>query len=163
MDSLISFAYKRQSAVDKPNAPYYLECFQDIAIGRDSDTLQMDVAMLASQDVPNRRELENAYRSIGLDPAHGSTLSDQFIVDQTRSRLPDISPPQRQDLRRHLRIIGNARGSEMIQREASESIDTYDEALSWLDLDQSQPDDFIRTMFTIKVGPTLRSSHLLLC
>jgi ubiquitin carboxyl-terminal hydrolase 25/28 len=150
VDSLISFAYKRQSAVDKPNAPYYLECFQDIAIGRDSDTLQMDVAMLASQDVPNRRELENAYRSIGLDPAHGSTLSDQFIVDQTRSRLPDISPPQRQDLRRHLRIIGNARGSEMIQREASESIDTYDEALSWLDLDQSQPDDFIRTMFTIK-------------
>ncbi|KAF3047478.1 ubiquitin-specific protease ubp2 [Didymella heteroderae] len=152
VDPLISFAYRRQSAVDRPNAPYYLECFQEIAIGRNSDTLQYDVALLASRDIPNRRDLENAYRSIGLDPVHGSTLSDQFIIDQTRSRLPDISPPQRQELRRHLRIIGNARDSEMIQREASESIDTYDEALSWLDLDQSQPDDFIRTMFTIKVA-----------
>ncbi|KAF1929045.1 cysteine proteinase [Didymella exigua CBS 183.55] len=152
VDPLIRFAYRRQSAVDTPNAPYYLECFQEIAIGRNSNMLQYEVAMLASQDVPNRRDLESAYRSIGLDPAHGTTLSDQFIIDQARSRLPDISPPQRQELRRNLRIIGVARDSESIKREASESIDTYDEALSWLDLDQSQPDDFIRTMFTIKTN-----------
>ena len=153
VDSLISFAYRRQSEVDKANAPYYLECFQEIAMGRNSDALQYEVVMLASQDIPNRRDLETAYRSLGLDPAHGSTLSDRFVIDQARSRLPDISPPQREEIRRHLRIIGNARESEEIKREASESIDTYDEALSWLELDQSQPDDFVRTMFTVKVGP----------
>lgn len=108
--------------------------------------------MLASKDIPNRRDIETAYRALGLEPAHGATLSDRFIIDQARSRLPDISPPQREELRRHLRIIGNALGSEAIQREANESIDTYDEALSWLELDQSQPDDFIRTMFTVKVS-----------
>ncbi|KAJ4990772.1 ubiquitin carboxyl-terminal hydrolase [Stagonosporopsis vannaccii] len=150
VDSLISFAYRRQSEVDKDNAPYYLECFQEIAMGRNSDTLQYEVAVLASQDTPSRRDLETAYRSLGLEPAHGSTLSDRFIIDQARSRLPDISPPQREEIRRHLRIIGNARKSEEIKREANESIDTYDEALSWLELDHSQPDDFVRTMFAIK-------------
>lgn len=152
VDSLISFAYRRQSEVDKANAPYYLECFQEIAIGRNSDALQYEVAMLASQDTPNRRDLETAYRSLGLDPSHVSNLSDRFIIDQARSRLPDISAPQREEIRRHLRIIGNARQSEEIKREANESIDTYDEALSWLELDHSQPDDFVRTMFAIKVG-----------
>ncbi|KAJ8106865.1 hypothetical protein OPT61_g9258 [Boeremia exigua] len=150
VDSLVSFAYRRQSEVDKANAPYYLECFQEIAVGRNSDTLQYEVAMLASQDTPSRRDLEAAYRSLGLDPAHGSTLSDRFVIDQARSRLPDVSPAQREEIRRHLRIIGNARQSEEIKREANESIDTYSEALSWLELDQSQADDFVRTMFTIK-------------
>src|SRR5690242_2664020 len=140
VDSLISFAYRRQSEVDKDNAPYYLECFQEIAIGRNSDSLQYEVAMLASKDTPNRRDLETAYRSLGLEPAHASTLSDRFIIDQARSRLPDISPPQREEIRRFLRVIGNARQSEEIKREANESIDTYDEALSWLELDHSQPD-----------------------
>jgi len=153
VDSLISFAYRRQSEVDKDNAPYYLECFQEIAIGRNSDSLQYEVAMLASKDTPNRRDLETAYRSLGLEPAHASTLSDRFIIDQARSRLPDISPPQREEIRRFLRVIGNARQSEEIKREANESIDTYDEALSWLELDHSQPDDFVRTMFAIKVSP----------
>lgn len=153
MDPLISFAYRRQTETDKVNAPYYLECFQEIATGRNSDILQYEATMLASQDIPNRRELETAYRSLGLEPAHGSTLSDRFIIDQARSRLPDISLPQREEIRRHLRLIGNARQSEEIKREANESIDTYDEALSWLELDHSQPDDFVRTMFAIKVGP----------
>ncbi|KAH6637727.1 ubiquitin C-terminal hydrolase-like protein [Boeremia exigua] len=149
-DSLVSFAYRRQSAEDEVNAPYYLECFQEIAVGRNSDSLQYEVAMLASKDIPSRRDIETAYRSLGLEPAHGSTLSDRFVIDQARSRFPDISPTQREEIRRHLRVIGNARQSEEIKREASESIDTYDEALSWLELDHSQPDDFVRTMFAIK-------------
>ncbi|KAF2630104.1 ubiquitin C-terminal hydrolase-like protein [Macroventuria anomochaeta] len=149
-DTLIHFAYQRQSIVDKVNAPYYLECFQEIANGRNSESLQFEVAMITSKDIPNRRELEAAYRSIGLDPAHGPTFSDRFIIDQARSRLPDISPTQRDELRRNLQLIGNSRESEEIRREAMEDIDTYEEALSWLELDQSQADDFVRTMFTIK-------------
>ncbi|UPX19303.1 Ubiquitinyl hydrolase 1 [Ascochyta rabiei] len=151
-DVLIYFAYRRQSAVDKINAPYYLTCLEDLAKGRQSEVLQMEVATLASQGLPSRSEVNNAYRNIGMEPAHGYTFSDEFIINQVRSRLPDLAPAAREDLRRYLRIIGVARDSNAIQREASESIDTYEEALSWLDLDQAQPDDFVRTMFTIKTS-----------
>jgi ubiquitin carboxyl-terminal hydrolase 25/28 len=154
-DSLIHFAFRRQCIVDKANAPYYLECLQDLAVGRNSDKLQMEVATLASQGIPNRRDLDAAYRYIGMEPAHGSSLSDEFIINQVRARLPDISQPEREELRRQLRIVGDARNSEAMRREASETIDTYEEALSWLGLDHSQPDDFVRTMFTIKVGYAL--------
>lgn len=152
MDSLISFAYRRQCAVDKPNAPYYLECFQQIAIGRNSDALQYEVAVLASRGIPNKQNLETAWRAIGIDPAHGPALTDEIIINQFRSRLADVSPAQREDQRRHLKTIGIARESELIEREANESIDTYEEALSWLDLDPSQADDFVVTMFSLKVS-----------
>ena len=154
-DSLILFAYQRQCAVDKINAPYYLTCLEDLARGRDSETLQMEVATLASQGLPKRSEVDMAYRNIGIEPAHGYSLSNEFIINQFRSRLPDIAPKARDDLRRYLRVIGVARDCDAMQREASESIDTYEEALSWLDLDHNQPDDFVRTMFTIKVGTAL--------
>lgn len=104
---------------------------------------------------PNRSEVDQAYRNIGIEPAHGYTLSDEFVINQVRSRLPDLAPLARDDLRRKLLIIGVARDSDMIKREASEAINTYEEALSWLELDAAQPDDFVRTMFTIKVGCAL--------
>lgn len=154
-DALIDFAYQRQCAVDKINAPYYLTCLTDLAKGRESEALQIQVTTLMSQGLPNRSEVDQAYRNIGIEPAHGYTLSDEFVINQVRSRLPDLAPLARDDLRRKLLIIGVARDSDMIKREASEAINTYEEALSWLELDAAQPDDFVRTMFTIKVGCAL--------
>lgn len=154
-DILINYAYQRQCAVDKTNAPYYLTCLTDLAQGRQSEALQTEVVKLMSQGLPNKGEVEQAYGYLGIEPAHGSTLSDEFIINQVRSRLPDLAPRAREELRSQLRKIGMARDSDAMQREASEAIDTYEEALSWLDLDQAQPDDFVRTMFTIKVSLTL--------
>lgn len=154
-DTLINYAYQRQCAVDKTNAPYYLTCLTDLAQGRQSEALQTEVVKLMSQGLPNKSEVEQAYSYLGIEPAHGYTLSDEFIINQVRSRLPDLSPRAREDLRAQLRKIGMARDSDTMKREASEAIDTYEEALSWLDLDQAQPDDFVRTMFTIKVGLAL--------
>lgn len=147
----MKFAYYRQSEVDKENAPYYLECFQGIARGRKSESLETEAAMITSLGTPNRREIEDAYRALGIEPAHGAGLTDNFLIDQARSRLPDISPSQREELRRHLKVIGFARNSEAIRREANESIDTYEDAVRWLDFDPSGPDDFVCTMFAIKV------------
>jgi len=114
-DPLLKFAYYRQSEVDKENAPYYLECFQGIARGRKSESLETEAAMITSLGTPNRREIEDAYRALGIEPAHGAGLTDNFLIDQARSRLPDISPSQREELRRHLKVIGFARNSEAIR------------------------------------------------
>jgi ubiquitin carboxyl-terminal hydrolase 25/28 len=147
----LQFAYYRQSEVDKENAPYYLECFQGIARGRKSEVLETEAAMITSLGIPNRREIEAAYRALGIEPAHGAGLTDNFLIDQARSRFPDISPSQREELRRHLRVIGFARDSETIKREANDSIDTFEDAVRWLDLDPSVADDFVRTMFAVRV------------
>ena len=150
-DSLLKFAYYRQSEVDKVNAPYYLECFQGIARGRKSESLETEAAMITSLGTPNRSESEAAYRALGIEPAHGAGLGDNFLIDQARSRFPDISPSQREELRRQLMVIGCARNSDAIKREANESIDTYEDAVRWFDLDLSGPDDFVCTMFTVRV------------
>ena len=121
------------------------------------------MAILASQGILSKRDIADAWRGIGIEPTHGPALTDEIIINQFRSRLADVAPAQREEQRRHLKTIGIARGSESIQREASESIDTYEEALSWLDLDASQPDDFVVTMFSLKVGtPLLSKSQTLI-
>lgn len=151
-DELLLFAYARQVVVDLANATYYFECLQDLAIGRKSDELGTQVQLLASQGQTNRKEVAHAYRYLGMDPKHAHILSDDHILGVFRSRLLDISPAAVEEARHNLRIIGNGRNSERIRQEASNAIETYSQALSWLGLDESQPEDFIVTMYTIKVG-----------
>jgi ubiquitin carboxyl-terminal hydrolase 25/28 len=158
-DSLILFAYKRQSAMDEVNVPYYLECLQDLAVGRDSIMLQTEVATLNSQGRPNRRDRDAAYRFLAIDPSHSHALSDDVIISTYRVRLPDISPSQREEARRQLRIIGESRDSFAIIQEAADTIDTYEQALSWLGLEHGQADDFVRTMYTIKVCQSVIGIH----
>lgn len=113
--------------------------------------LEMQVQMLASQGVTNRKEITDAYRYLGVDPGHLHLISDDHILGAFRSRLQDISPAAVEETRNALRIIGRSRNSERIKQEASNAIETYDQALSWLGIDEGQPDDFVVTMFTIKV------------
>ncbi|ORY12020.1 hypothetical protein BCR34DRAFT_483325 [Clohesyomyces aquaticus] len=159
-DALLLFAYARQAAVDMANSTYYFEALQNIAIGRASPILGEQVQILASQGMVNRKEVENAYRWFGLDEKHTSILSDDFIIGQFRARLADISAAQVEKAREMLRIIGNARQSEKITSEASNAIETYEQALSWLDLDHSQPDEFVVTMFTFKTSDNPASREI---
>lgn len=151
-DELLLFAYHRQTAMDKANAPYYFECLQDLAVGRRSESLQSEVAVLASQGSFKRSEVALAYRYFDIDPSHAHALNDDHITGVFRSRLADISAATAEESRNQLRIIGYARGSRAILDAASDSIETYDQALSWLGMDSTHPDDFIASMFTSKVG-----------
>lgn len=54
-DNLISFCYDRQTDCDPENIPYYFDCLQDIANGRQSETLIIKASTLASQDVIGRK------------------------------------------------------------------------------------------------------------
>ncbi|KAF2278384.1 cysteine proteinase [Westerdykella ornata] len=150
-DSLLLFAFTCQARADPLNGPYYFECIQQIAIGRKSDDLETYVQVLASEGYASRQEVAKAYRILGMDINSHSSESDDNIIGVFRSRLQDISPDAVQEARNALRVIGGARMSEKIRQAASDTIETYDQALSWLGLDEDQTDDFVLSMYTYKV------------
>ena len=152
-DFLLIFAFERQVEVDPPNTQYYFECFKDLANGRQSDTLLTESARLESMGYLTRGDVTQAYRSLGIDPSHAHALSDELITSQFQSRLSDISPNQVQEARNALHILGIARGSEMIKRAASSTIESYQEALDWLNLPDSAvaTDDMVVSMYTSKL------------
>ena len=129
--------------------------------------LEEKAQILASQGQTNRREVAKAYKYFGIDPVHSAHLSDEIIVGQFRARLQDISPALEDETRNMLRIIGQARQSSQILQEASNgersilfgdmqpltftAIETYAQALSWLDVDAETLDEFVQAMFAFKV------------
>ena len=113
--------------------------------------LETQVSLLASEGLTSKRDLDAAYRYFGIDPAHAGVLHDNHIVGSFRARLSDISPSMADEARKQLRILGDARNSDTIRAEAADAVETFEQAMAWFDLDTSQADDFVTTMFTLKV------------
>jgi ubiquitin carboxyl-terminal hydrolase 25/28 len=151
-DALILYAFARQTALDGDNRAYYYECLQDLAVGRKSEELEMQVAMLGSQGFTSRREVDAAYRYFGIEPAHAVHINDEHIIGTFKSRLSDMSPSLAEETRRQLRIIGDARDSTSIRAQAADALETYEQALAWLDLSHDQADDFVPTMVSLKTS-----------
>ncbi|OAL54917.1 ubiquitin C-terminal hydrolase-like protein [Pyrenochaeta sp. DS3sAY3a] len=149
-DALVLFAFSRQAEQDYANQAYYFECLQDLAVGRNSDVLGTQVAIMASQGLTSKRDLESAYKYFGIDPAHANVISDEHIIGTFMARLSDIPASAVEEARKQLRVLGDARNSDKIRAEAAEAIETEEQALRWLDLDPGVADDFIQTMFSLK-------------
>jgi ubiquitin carboxyl-terminal hydrolase 25/28 len=138
---------------------YYFECIADLARGRQSEELNMVVATLSSRGCIAKSEVDGAYRYFNIDPAHSMHINDEHVVGTYKSYLADVSPSLAEEARRQLRIISDARDSAVIRAEANnDSLETYEQALSWLDMTADQSDDFIETMVTLKVAPLLMTS-----
>ncbi|PSK53951.1 Translation initiation factor IF-2 [Elsinoe australis] len=148
-DELIVFAYERQADCDPPNSPYYFDCLQDLAAGRQSEELITKASFLESQGVVGQQAVVDAYSYFGLDPK--TTLTDSQIVDRFRSRMDDTAASQQPTARAMLKRIGTIRQSRVLLDTAADTIETYAQALSWLSAEDSYPDDSILTLFTTKV------------
>jgi ubiquitin carboxyl-terminal hydrolase 25 len=118
-DALLLFAYERQVLFDPVNSPYYFECLQEIARGRDSESLAMHVMTLASQGRFSRKDIWGAYQYFGIDPRHESYISDESIIGKFQARLPDVSEDQEVIMRQQLRTLGQARQSARLEQAAS--------------------------------------------
>lgn len=116
-DDLIIFGYEKQISIDHSNEPYYLECLQGIAMGRKSETLQTRTAIEASAGKISTKDIQEAYKSLDLDP-HDTFLDEDTVIGTFQSRVAD-APRQESELRQALRVIGQARGSTRIQHVAS--------------------------------------------
>lgn len=148
-DDLIKFAYERQVLIDTDNTPYYLECIQGIAAGRNSEELATQVAIEASDEKLSYRDIRAAYKELGLDAR--AQLEDDIILGTFRSRISD-APKQEAEMRRALKVIGQDRGSQAIQSVASQTVTNYEQALAFLGADKTTSDDFISSMFSVKIN-----------
>lgn len=148
-DDLIFFSYERQITTDNWNVSYYLECLQIIAKGRNSEELSTKAAIEESDGRISLRDIRSAYAHLGFK-YDDKTLLDDNIIGSFQARLTD-APKQEANLRRDLKIIGIDRSSPNIQGIAAQSVNTYEQAMTFLDATEDVTDDFIISYFTVKV------------
>ncbi|KAG0642222.1 hypothetical protein HOY80DRAFT_1008062 [Tuber brumale] len=146
-DDLINWAYQRQRACDPVNAPYYFECFESIAKGRKSESLQFEVARLRSEGQFSTNDLESSYKSLGVDPV---TSDDDLIIGVFKSRLAD-APRQEGPMREDMRIIGTARRSEKILSFAKLAVGDIADAYKWLRVLESSEDQYILSAYKVRI------------
>ncbi|KAL9047175.1 MAG: hypothetical protein Q9214_000187 [Letrouitia sp. 1 TL-2023] len=149
-EDLIKYAYERQLASDPEKTPYYLECLQGIAEGRDSEDLRILAAIEASSGKVSYKDIREAYKDLSLHD-QSSDLDDTTIIGTFKSRIAD-SPKQEAQLRRALQIIGQSRSSDKILSVAARSVTNYEQALSYLNATDDMDDAFLLSMYHVQVN-----------
>ncbi len=120
-DALLDFAYDCQKFCDPQNIPYYLECLQTIAVGRDnSEDLQTKAIIEESEGQISLKDVRQAYSSLGLN-VEDKHLADDTIIGTFQARISD-APRQEVEMRKDLRIIGQHRSSRRIELIASQGL-----------------------------------------
>lgn len=98
-------------ATDPDRYAWYLSYLIEIANVRQSQTLEVQVAMERSNGLFTLEEVDQAYRYFGFT-RHDA--DDDHIIGTYKSRLSD-APRQDTDMREQLRIIGEHRRSARIR------------------------------------------------
>lgn len=122
-DPLIDFAYRRQTVADPENIPYYFDCLQQLAQGRNSEHLFVKTSEYSADGVVGKRELEDAYADFSgdRDLATNKTMDEQHLVNLYRAIVTDSGAERRAKLRQSLQKIGQSRNSKFILNAASDS------------------------------------------
>lgn len=139
-DEFLSWAYDRQCQCDPQNKPYYLDCLEDLAKGRDSPDLQMKVVMATSSGEYGLKAIEGAYCFFGLDPK--TKEGDEHIMGLYKSRI-ESAPRQKEEAKNCLLAIAKARNSEKIRTLAMDRTMTFEEALEFLNISSDTASDSI--------------------
>ena len=139
-DQYLSWAYDRQCECDPANKPYYLDCLEDLAKGRESSDLQMKVVMATSAGEYGLKAIEEAYRFFGLD--QNTNEGDDHIMGLYKSRI-ESAPRQKEEAKTSLVIIGRSRNSSKIEALANDNTMTLDEALEFLNVSADTASEFI--------------------
>lgn len=144
-DSLVEFAFDRQSLCDPERRPYYLECLQVIRESRNSESLSTKVAVLQSEGLVSRRDLRSAYSQLNIPIHEAHAANDERILNLFQVRVSDLSPSAARESREALATIGLYKGSERLIKAAMQTMETYQDALEWLghSVDATSPDDMI--------------------
>lgn len=95
-DEYILYAYVKQTRCDEPNKPYYLDCLAGIAIGRNTEFLQMELAKEVSAGELRLSAIHEAFKFFAIDPY--TTEGDDHIIGLFRSRI-DSAPRQKDEAR----------------------------------------------------------------
>lgn len=161
-DSLIEFAFDRQIMCDPERLPYYFEGLQVITQARGTEQLQVKTASLASQDVVSRRDLSAAYRYLNIAQASADSLTDERIIELFQAQQPDLGVAAAEEARQALNKIGTARQSQLLISASKQSVDTYEDALSWLGNGASKEmsDDSLLAIAAIKTSDSKANEEI---
>ncbi|KAK3720578.1 ubiquitin-specific protease ubp2 [Vermiconidia calcicola] len=153
-DSLIEYTYDRQTVCDPELQSYYFECLEVITEDRRTEQLQMKVAKLQSQLVVSRRDLTAAYRYFSISNAESQKVSDERVIEIFQARQSDLGAAAQEEARQHLYKIGVSRNSGRLISASRQSVDTYEDALSWLGngADKNTSDEGILAVLAIKTA-----------
>ncbi|KAE8449971.1 hypothetical protein EG329_007110 [Mollisiaceae sp. DMI_Dod_QoI] len=139
-DTFLEWAYDRQCKCDPINKPYYLDCLQDIANGRESSDLQMRVVMATSAGEYGLKAIEDSYKFFGLDP--DTQEGDDHIMGLYKSRI-ESAPRQKDEARNCLLMIAKQRKSDKIEALANDKTMSHEEALEFLNVNAETASDSI--------------------
>lgn len=117
-DGLLCWAYERQKLCDPQNAAYYLECLEDLAQGRASEDLQVEVVRFKSQGEFTSSDLRRAFSSLNISP---DTTEEDVIIGSFYNYVSD-SPLQETQARENLLMIGKALRSQRIIQAAEKGM-----------------------------------------
>ena len=158
-DSLIEYAFDRQTICDPERQAYYFECLQEITESRNTEQLQMKVATLQSQDIVSRRDISAGYRFLNIPPGEGNNIDDARIIELYQAQQPDLGAVAQEQARTHLYKLGLSRGSSALINASRQFVERYEEALAWLGngVNKDTPDESILAVLAIKVGRSFHS------
>lgn len=164
-DSLIEFAYDRQNLCDPERTPYYFECLQVITAGRNSEQLQMKVAMLESQHAVSRRDVNAAFSAFNILFRERAAITDQEIIDRFQAHIADQAPAAQQRSRENLYKLGAYRSSKALISASQQSVDTYEDALTWLGngVTKDSADESLLAVLQVKVSRAYSARLLCAC
>lgn len=147
-DELIMFCYDRQSLCDPQARSSYFDSLNHLAKSRESEALMLKATMLESQGLIGQRDIDEAYQFLDID----KTADDAYIVSKFRSRYDDTGPSMRPHMKHMLQRLAQARGSSVLQDAASDTLETYEQAIAWLGAHPDQADDVMVVLHTTKVA-----------
>lgn len=139
-DELLAWAYDRQCECDPSNKPYYLDCLDDLARGRNSYYLQTKVVMATSAGEYGTNAIEEAYNYFEL--SSNSRESDDYIISLYRARIA-LAPRLKEMAQSCLEKIAKHRNSSTLEALANDRTMTYDEALKYLGVNSETAPEFI--------------------
>lgn len=126
-----------------------MTALEDIQRKRNSEKLTAHVAIERSLGHYGEQSVSDAYRAFGLSQA--ADLPDSVILGNFSARVTD-APNQEQELREALTIIGEHRNSQVLKDVARNTVNSYEDALSFLDAETGTEDPFVATLYTTKVN-----------
>lgn len=156
--------------MDPVDAARYFQALKEVASERRSELLETKAVLLESQGQMSAKDIDDAYRHLGFDPAHATVLTNDHIISSYQSRLRDVGQAEQARLRESLKIVGDARHSEVIKQclsscellarvgsftnttDSTVAIETYAQALAWLNAQEDTTDDFISTLVAVRVS-----------
>lgn len=110
----------------------------------------MKVATLQSQDIVSRRDIFAAYRYFQIT----NNTEDDRVLQLFQAQQQDLGAAAQEEARGHLYKLGLFRQSNLLINASRQSVETYEDALSWLGngVNKDTPDEALLAVFAIRVS-----------